>query len=211
MDIRTPSPSSRPCLGSGEGERPSAFINGIYDPKRTVFLEAMAFGASSCDMRPELALASPSHGVPRLKQLSNAMQKSRLILHEMTPFRDEHGNCRLNPAFELSMAMHLGRGPHSLIFAASASELYACLSNAQGLDIEEHRNDPALLVRKLVTAVAINPPAGQYWVPNVDRAYEEYKKFRKPFEQHCKKIGLRSDDNLALRVRLIDKLCSDII
>ncbi len=211
MDSRTPSPSSPPWLGAGERKRPKAFINCIYAPKRLFLLDAMAFGACLCDYKPEIALARPGHGVSRLQYLPDVMQKCSLLLHEMTPYKDEHGRCRLNTAFELSMALYTGRGSASLIFAASAPELYSCLSDAQGLDIEEHGNDPALLVRKIVASVAINPPVGQYWVPNVDRAYEEYKKFRKPFEQHCEQIGLRSDDNLALRVRLIDKLCSDII
>ncbi len=188
---------------------PTAFINCSYDAGHREIFDALVFAVCICDFWAFVAPSRTGHGLPRMLYLRKLLLWCTLLVHDVTevPAID---SCRHNTVAELSYAMGLGRGPDCLICASSATVFHKTTSDWCLLDIEEHGNDPELLVRKVVSAVAVNMP-GNHKILNVDWATKQYRAFRQPFAELCERYGIRSDDNLALRVRLISELVQELI
>ncbi len=193
------------------GLPPTAFINCSFDAKYRDIFDALVFAVSYCGIWPVVALSRTGHGKPRMLFLHDMFLRCTLLLHEVTETPSATDGCRHNTISELSYAMGLGRGADCLIFASSASVFYKTTSDWRLLDIEEHGNDPELLVRKAVSAIAVNMPGHQNTLLDVSQAVEMYRYFRQTFAELCERIGVGSDDNLALRACLIFKVVQELI
>ncbi len=189
---------------------PTAFINCSYDARHRDIFDALVFAVCICDIMPFVAPSRIGHGLPRMLFLRDKFVWCTLLLHEVSEAPSATDGCRHNTVAELSYAMGLGCGAKCLIFASFASVFYETTSDWRLLDIEEHRNDPELLVRKVVSAVAVNMPS-DHKLLNVDWATKQYRAFRQPFAELCERYGIRSDDNLALRARLISRIVKKLI
>ncbi len=193
------------------GLPPTAFINCSYEARHRGIFDALVFAVCYCGVWPFVAPSRAGHGQPRMHFLLKMFVWCNLILHEVSEVPGANGSCRHNTVSELTYCLGLGRGADCLIFAKSTAVFNETSSDWRLLDIEEHGNDPELLVRKAVSAIAVNMPGHHIMLLDVHEAVEMYREFRQPFAELCEQYGVRSDDNLELRVRLISQIVQKMI
>ncbi len=167
-------------------------------------LDALAFALRCCDCDIVIAPLRPGHGIPRMEYIHKQILGCDLIVCDLTPAHSPEGWTYLNTALELGGAL-LARREDCLIFAESEQQLRAQASNLLGYDIVEHGGDCVRLVREIVMILGLNQLAGIKELPNVSKVVRAYDSFLFPFEEYCSKFGLQSEDNLAHRLRLLEK------
>ncbi len=188
----------------------TAFINCSYEAKHRDIFDALVFAVCICGIWPVVALSRIGHGKPRMLFLHDMFVWCALILRDVTEVPSATGGCRHNTTSELSYVLGMGRGADCVIVAKSASDIHETTSDWHGLDIEGHGNDPELLVRKVVSAIAVNRPGHHIMLLDVHQAVVMHRAFRQPFAEICERYGVSSDDNLALRVRLISQIAKEM-
>ncbi len=189
----------------------TAFINCSYDARHRDICDALVFAVCFRGFWPVVALSRTGHGQPRMLFLHDMFLWCNLLLHDVTEVPSAADGCRHNTVAELSYSMALGRGADCLILASSASVFNRTTSDWRFLDIEEHGNDPEQLVRKAVSAIAVNTPGKRIMLHDVAWAAKMYRAFRQPFAELCELDSIRSDDNLELRARLISQIVQKMI
>jgi hypothetical protein len=184
---------------------PSAFVNCAFGEARREIFDALVFSLRYCQIAPVIAPSRPGHGILRLEYIRAQIAECSLSIHDITPAQGGEGRDRLNTILELGIALGDKSKRPILILAASESELHNSCSDLRGLDIAEHGGEGAEAARVLALSLADHPPPGIVELPDAEDVKKSFINFRAPFAKWSFKKGLKSDDNLSHRARLIGR------
>ena len=136
----------------------SVFINCPFDKEFAPLLEAILFCVVRAGLIPRLASESLEGGQSRLEKILDLIERCRVSIHDLSRAKSASAGetFRMNMPFELGLDMGRRRAPdvetndkRFIIFEKEPYELKRCLSDLAGVDVEFHRNDFQLVIRKL--------------------------------------------------------------
>jgi hypothetical protein len=136
----------------------SVFINCPFDDEFSPLLEAMIFCVIRAGLTPRLASESLEGGENRLDKILSLIPQCRYSIHDLSRAvsKSEGEAFRMNMPFELGLDLGRRRAPDPqtnnkkfIIFEDKPYELKRCLSDLNGVDVEFHRCDFQLVIKKL--------------------------------------------------------------
>lgn len=136
----------------------SVFVNCPFDEEFAPLLEAMLFCVVRAGLAPRLASERLEAGESRLEKILELIESCKYSIHDLSrAVATEAGEIfRMNMPFELGLDMGRRRAPDTetndkkfLIFELKPYELKRGLSDIAGADVEFHRNDFQLVLKKL--------------------------------------------------------------
>lgn len=136
----------------------SVFVNCPFDQDFAPLLEAMTFCVIRADLTPRLASERLEAGESRLEKIIHLIESCKYSVHDLSrAVAKKKGEAlRMNMPFELGLDMGRRRAPDPetddkkfLIFEDRPYELKRCLSDLNGVDVEFHKCDFQLVIRKL--------------------------------------------------------------
>lgn len=134
------------------------FINCPFDNEYAPLLEAMLFCVVYLGLNPRLATERLENGENRFEKIFNLAKGSKYSIHDLSRCRaTEVGEySRMNMPFELGLDVGIRRclvdlpsEKKFLIFENLPYETKRTLSDIAGLDIEFHRNNFEIIIRKV--------------------------------------------------------------
>lgn len=180
----------------------SVFINCPFDDDFAPLLEAMLFCVVRSGLSPRLASESLEAGQNRLEKILELIEKCRFSVHDLSRAiaKSANENFRMNMPFELGLDMGRRRAPDPetndkkfLIFENKPYELKRCLSDLNGVDVEFHREDYQLVIKKLRNFLRVE---AERELPGATALEDEYATFqgwmteKKIYEGHTEQEAL---------------------
>ncbi|MEM9583653.1 MAG: hypothetical protein AAGA08_11105 [Pseudomonadota bacterium] len=136
----------------------NVFINCPFDEEFAPLLEAALFCVVYFGFTPRLANERLENGENRLEKIVSLIDHSRYSIHDLSKCRAmaEGEFQRMNMPFEYGMDLgfrRIGKPHHKekkhLIFEENPYDLKRALSDIAGQDVEFHRNNYELVIRKV--------------------------------------------------------------
>lgn len=133
------------------------FVNCPFDPDFAPLLEAMLFCIVYLKLNPRLATERLEAGANRFDKIFELAKGSRFSIHDLSRCKSARADefFRMNMPFELGLDFGIRRcgvdlpSPKKfLIFENEPYETKRTLSDLAGVDVEFHRNDYQLLIKK---------------------------------------------------------------
>jgi hypothetical protein len=134
------------------------FINCPFDSDYAPLLEAALFCVIYFGLTPRLANERLEAGENRLDKIIEMVRGSKYSIHDLSRCKAQQGNeiFRMNMPFEYGVDVGFRRSglePHNtkkfLIFENEQYDLKSALSDSAGQDVEFHRCDYELIIRKV--------------------------------------------------------------
>jgi hypothetical protein len=136
----------------------SVFVNCPFDKDFAPILEAMLFCIVRSGLTPRLAAERLEAGESRLDKIIELIGLCRYSVHDLSrAVAAKKGDLfRMNMPFELGLDMGRRRAPDPetndkkfIIFESNPYEIKKCLSDLGGVDVEFHRNNYQMVIKKL--------------------------------------------------------------
>jgi predicted nucleotide-binding protein len=162
----------------------SVFINCPFDKEFEPLLQAMLFCVVRGGLKPRLASESLEAGQSRLEKILSLIESCRYSIHDLSRAISsrEGEHFRMNMPFELGLDMGRRRAPDPetsnkkfLIFERNPYELKRCLSDLNGVDVEFHKNDFQLALKKLRDFLRVEANCE---LPGATQLQDEYDDFQ---------------------------------
>jgi hypothetical protein len=135
----------------------NVFINCPFDNEYKPLLKALVFTVCYLEHKPLISMTMSSSNV-RIQQIKNYIRKSKFGIHDISRNKQLSNSelPRFNMPFELGLdigAAEFGsallKSKHALILDTERYYFQKVISDISGQDIEEHANDPKILIRKV--------------------------------------------------------------
>jgi hypothetical protein len=146
-----------PSRPSGEFHK-NVFINCPFDDEYRLLLRALLFTVACLGFNPKIALESSDSGEIRLSKICTLIRDSKYSIHDLSRLQSKSADefYRLNMPFELGIdygcrqysSNHL-REKRCLILERERFNFMKAISDLSGVDIKNHKNEPAHLVREV--------------------------------------------------------------
>lgn len=162
----------------------SVFVNCPFDENFAPLLEAMVFCIIRAGLTPRLASERLESGENRLEKILTLIESCRYSIHDLSYARAKKKGeyLRMNMPFELGLDMGRRRAPNSeksnkkfIIFEGAPYELKRCLSDLNGVDVEYHKNDFQLVIKKLRNFLVVEVGTS---LPGATALQVEYETFQ---------------------------------
>jgi len=136
----------------------NVFVNCPFDAEYTPILEAMLFCLIRLGLNPRIATERSDSGETRIDKILELVQSSRYSIHDLSrcQARMAGEHYRLNMPFELGIdfgCRRFGPEPQSgkvfLVLEEKPYRYQAAISDLAGFDIQAHKGDFEVAVRKL--------------------------------------------------------------
>jgi hypothetical protein len=188
----------------------AVFVNCPFDQEYAPLLEAALFCIVYFGLTPRLANERLEAGENRLDKIVEMMQNSKYSIHDLSRCKAKRRSefFRMNMPFEFGIDVGLRRSgveklesKKFLIFEEGPYDLKRSLSDAAGQDVEFHRNDYQLIIKKTRDFFRVE---GNVRAPGASRLISDYATFqgwmvrKKIHEGHSEKEAM----NLPTRERL---------
>ncbi|SIQ24479.1 hypothetical protein SAMN05880582_1011226 [Rhizobium sp. RU20A] len=180
----------------------NVFINCPFDDAYANLLQAAVFCVVSFGYTPRLASERLEAGENRLDKIVGLIKASRYSIHDLSRTRAAEAGemARMNMPFELGLDLGYRRSGMQgadlkkfLIFERDPYDLKRSLSDLAGQDVEFHRDDYELVIKKIRDFFRVE---AQCVVPGPSRLVSDYATFqgwmveRKIFEGHSPREAL---------------------
>lgn len=137
--------------------RPGVFINCPFDDEYNTMLRPLLFTVLYLGFVPRLASERSDSGELRLLKIQELIASTVYSIHDVSRLRaSRRGDLyRLNMAFELGMDYGYriwrdnGVERKSLVLETEQYEYMRAVSDLSGIDVKDHEDDPARLVRQV--------------------------------------------------------------
>lgn len=139
-----------------EGSPISVFVNCPFDREYLPLLRPLLFTLVDLGFMPRIASERSDAGENRIDKICELIRESRYSIHDLSRLRaTEAGQfSRMNMPFELGIEYGCRvfgtpefRGKRSLILEKDQHEFRKAISDLSGVDIKNHNNSPADLIR----------------------------------------------------------------
>ena len=136
----------------------SVFINCPIDDEFSPLLEAIVFCVVYAGLRPRLATERLESSESRLDKIIDLISACSVSVHDLSRCRAERAGefSRMNMPFELGLDLGFrcfsgcsADGKKFIIFEKEQYDLKKSLSDLAGADVEYHKNDIQLVIKKL--------------------------------------------------------------
>jgi hypothetical protein len=136
----------------------NVFINCPFDSEYYPLLRPLLFTIVYLGFKPKIALERSDSGEQRLDKICELIKESKYSIHDLSRLKSSKRNefYRLNMPFELGLdygsrrfASNYLKGKKYLILERRAFDYRKVLSDISGVDIKNHDNKPAKLVRAI--------------------------------------------------------------
>lgn len=143
-------------MPDGQFER-AVFVNCPFDKDYAPLLESIIFCVTYFGFLPRLANERLEAGENRLDKIVAMIRGSKYSIHDLSRCKAKHGaDLRMNMPFEFGVDVGLRRsgvecfnGKKFLIFEEEQYDLKRSLSDVAGQDVEFHRSDYELVIKKV--------------------------------------------------------------
>jgi hypothetical protein len=185
----------------------SVFINCAFDTEYGPLLEAALFCVIAFGLTPRLANERLEAGENRLDKIVEMMCGSKYSIHDLSRCKAQQHNepFRMNMPFEYGVDVGLRRsGIQSLdtkkflIFENEQYDLKSALSDTAGQDVEFHRCDYELIIRKVRNFFRVE---ANVEAPGATRLKSDYETFQGWMTEKKLAEGHSEADALALPTR----------
>lgn len=136
----------------------NVFINCPFDSAYHSLLRPLLFTIVYLGFNPKIALESSDSGEQRIDKICRLIRDSKYSVHDLSRLESKKGGefYRLNMPFELGVdygcrrfAFNYLRDKKCLILEKGAFDYRKALSDMSGVDIKNHDNEPAKVVRAI--------------------------------------------------------------
>jgi hypothetical protein len=143
---------------TSEGFYKNVFINCPFDEEYQTLLRPLLFTITFLGFNPKIALESSDSGDIRLGKICSLIRDSKYSIHDLSRLQSKkaHEFYRLNMPFELGIdygCRHFSSGrlreKRCLILEKERFNFMKALSDLAGVDIKNHKNEPAQIVREV--------------------------------------------------------------
>lgn len=163
-------------------------------------MRALVFAIYRCGFLPVTALAEDNALNNRLTKIEKYIGACRYGIHDLSRIEiSSKGLPRFNMPFELGIffgARRFGnkvqREKNALVFDSEKFRYQQFISDLNGVDIKEHRNNPAMAIRKV--AEWLSTASKRITVPGYKIIVAEYAAFEKGLPLVIEKLGLDIND-----------------
>ncbi|MES2755258.1 MAG: hypothetical protein V4659_11380 [Pseudomonadota bacterium] len=173
------------------------FINCPFDAGFITHFQAMVFAVAACRFQVRCARELNDAGEQRIDKIYRLIEQSRYGIHDLSRTElDPVSNLpRFNMPFELGLflaAKRFGGHDHetkrSLAFDVEPHRYQKFISDLAGTDIEDHGNDPRVMVEKIRNW--LSDVSRRKRVPPTARLLESYDEFVVALPAIAEKVGL---------------------
>ena len=135
----------------------NVFINCPFDNEYKPLLQALVFTVCYLEHKPLISMTMSSSTV-RIQQIKNYIRKSKFGIHDISRNNQQSSADlpRFNMPFELGLDIgaseygsKLLKRKRALILDKDRYHFQKVISDISGQDIEDHANDPKILIRKV--------------------------------------------------------------
>ena len=173
------------------GFEKNVFINCPYDPGYYPLLRPLLFTVIYVGYNPKIASERSDSGEQRIDKICELIRESKYSIHDLSRLKCSRKNefYRLNMPFELGIdygsrrfATNRLKDKRCLILEKEVYDYRSALSDFSGVDIKNHDNDPAMMVRAIrnwfVETVGLKPLDSPtvIWYRFNDFAFDFYEK-----------------------------------
>ena len=178
----------------------NVFINCPFDEDYKPLMRAMLFTVIKSSCFPRLALERSDSSESRLDKIRELIDQSRYSIHDLSRIDLPDGDTfpRYNMPFELGLffgCKYYGEQKHKnkmcLVFDKERYRYQQVLSDLSGSDIEDHDNEPELIVGKIRNWLS---NSGINGLQHGKSIWVEYNVFRTQLETSLYNQGLTIDD-----------------
>jgi hypothetical protein len=159
--------------------RQDVFVNVPYDSGHGNVVDAIVFATLQCGFLPRLAILGINSSAARLERITALLLKCPLSIHDLTVRRSQHGNARLNMAFELGVAIGCARAMRRqkpvLILDRRPYEVQRTISDINGLEVCAHDGKPTRAIKAVRTFLQSHAP--DVWVPSERTIANDFRLF----------------------------------
>lgn len=135
----------------------NVFINCPFDQEYITLRKVLVFTITYFDYIPRISLESSDSGSSRLEKIIGLIQESKYSIHDLSRIQSQSKKeyYRLNMPFELGIDYGLRRfddnfnDKKSLIISSKPYKYMKAISDINGVDIKNHKNDTIALIKCL--------------------------------------------------------------
>ena len=136
----------------------NVFINCPFDQEYKTLLKPLLFTIVALGFNPRIALERADSAEQRISKICELIGESKYSIHDLSRLKSTTGDeyYRQNMPFELgidygSRRFHPGQLQEKrfLILATTRFEYMRAISDLSGVDIQAHKDQPRILIRKL--------------------------------------------------------------
>ena len=178
----------------------SVFVNCPFDKEYDHILQAVLYCLIRFGLKPRIASERMDAGEARLEKISELVARSKYSIHDLSrcQAKEVGEHYRLNMPFELGLdfgCRNFGeadhRGKKILILEEQQFRYRAAISELAGSDIEAHRGDFQIAVRKVRNWLV---DAGGFESIGAARILSEYEDFQEWYYERQLEAGFSEDD-----------------
>jgi len=178
----------------------SAFVNCPFDEDYDHILQAVLFCLVRFGLKPRIATERSDAGEPRVSKIIDLIRSSRYSVHDLSRCQAQSRGeyYRLNMPFELGLdfgCRHYGNGRLSskviLVLEEKRYRYQATISDLAGSDIEAHKGDYQIAVRKVRNWLVGMPGFEAIGAARVLADYEDFQEWN--FERQ-RNLGSSEED-----------------
>ena len=178
----------------------SVFVNCPFDKEYDHILQAVLYCLVRFGLTPRIASERMDAGEARLEKISELVARSKYSIHDLSrcQAKEVGEHYRLNMPFELGLdfgCRNFGeadhRGKKILILEEQQFRYRAAISELAGSDIEAHRGDFQIAVRKVRNWLV---DAGGFESIGAARILSEYEDFQEWYYERQLEAGFSEDD-----------------
>ena len=187
-------------MAGGEYEK-NVFINCPFDKAYTPLLRPLLFTVVQLGFHPRIASERSDSGENRLSKICSLIDESKNSIHDLSRLKAsaEGEFYRLNMPFEFGIdygCRVLGEKQHAekrfLVLAGDPFEYHRALSDASGIDIKYHNEEPAKIVRRVRDWFL--ETVGLLGIPSPTRMWQDFNEFMADFYERRKSEGFSGED-----------------
>jgi hypothetical protein len=182
------------------GNNDYVFVNCPFDTEYMPLLQAIIFCIYRCGFYPQTALAEDDASDIRLDKIIRGIRSCKYGVHDISRTELNANNLpRFNMPFELGIFFgakrfgnKLQKGKVALIFEREKFSYQEYISDLNGIDTKEHKNDPDLVIEKLRNWLKTNSKRST--IPGPAIIKKEFKEFTAKLPKIVELAGLYIND-----------------
>ena len=162
------------------------FINCPFDEDYEPILQSILFCIIYLGFLPRLATESSDSGAVRLDKIRQLIEASKYSIHDLSRCQAKQAgdHFRLNMPFELGLdygcRQYFGNGRETKTILILEEEKYryqAAISDLAGCDIQAHKGDHQIAVRKVRNWLSSEAGASQHGASKILGAYADFQEW----------------------------------
>lgn len=179
----------------------NVFLNCPFDDDYAPLLRPLLFTVVQFGFHPRIASERSDSGENRLSKICSLIDESRNSIHDLSRLKaSEEGEFyRLNMPFEFGIdygCRVFGKEHHAgkrfLVLAGGPYDYRRSLSDASGIDIKHHDEEPAKMVRQVRDWFV--ETVGLRRIPSATKMWQDFAEFMADFYEQRKSEGFSGED-----------------